>query len=336
MNLQLTCFVLVSALTTGYAVLDGFDLGVGVLYPILARNEDERSVLRTAIGPVWDGNEVWLITAGGALFAAFPPVYAMTFSGFYLVIMLVLFALIFRAVALEFRHREDRWPVIWDVAFFVGSLVPALLFGVATGNLIRGVPLSAEGDYAGTFGELLNPVSLLVGVTGLAMFVQHGAAWAAVKSEGALHARATRARSIAQAAFVALVAALTVVAGLTLKSHFHNVTHRPIGWVLVMLLAGGIVWGRWAMVRKRDRAAFLGSAASIVALVGLAAVGNYPALVPARGTPAATGLTVHTASASSLALKVMTVLLLVGLALAVVYTVWVYRTFKGKAHAGEY
>jgi cytochrome d ubiquinol oxidase subunit II len=163
MTLANIWFVLVAVLLTVYVILDGFDLGAGVLYPFVAKGDDEKSVIRAAIGPVWDGNEVWLLTGAGAIFAAFPMVYAMTFSGFYLAIMLVLFGLILRAVSLEFRHRDGSWSAVWDGAFFLGSLVPALLVGVALGNVIRGVPMDAQGNYIGTFWELLNPYSLLPG-----------------------------------------------------------------------------------------------------------------------------------------------------------------------------
>jgi cytochrome d ubiquinol oxidase subunit II len=185
MTLADVWFVLVAVLLTGYAVLDGFDLGAGVLYPFLGRTEEQKATIRSAIGPVWDGNEVFLVAGGGALFAAFPPVYAMTFSGFYLAIMLFLFGLIFRAVSMEFHHRDEKWARVWDAGFFVGSLLPALLAGVALGNVIRGVPLDANGDYTGTFLELLNPYSLLIGVTGRRASSSagpHGSGWPGTSS----------------------------------------------------------------------------------------------------------------------------------------------------------
>ena len=185
MTLQIIWFVLVGVLLTGYAVLDGFDLGVGALYPFIAKTEGEKAVLRTSIGPVWDANEVWLLTGGGALFAAFPPVYATVFSGFYLALYLVLFSLIFRAVSVEWRAKDPAWAKLWDWAFFGGSILPALLFGVAVGNLVRGVPLNVQGEYAGTFLTLLNPYALLIGVTLVAM-MSTGAASARTTLNGAL------------------------------------------------------------------------------------------------------------------------------------------------------
>lgn len=338
MDLQLTWFILVGVLIAGYAVLDGFDLGTGVLYPFLAKNEDERRALRAAIGPVWDGNEVWLITAGGALFAAFPPAYATTFSGFYPAIMLALFGLILRAVSLEFRHREESWHRLWDGAFFIGSLLPAVLFGVAVGNVVRGVPMNAAGDYTGSFLGLLNPFSLLVGATGLAMFLAHGAAWTALKTEGALHERAAKARSLLQLAFVVLVALTTVYTAVALSDRIHDSLGRVTGWLALILLVAGVAWARWEMVRKRDLGAFVASAAAIVGLVGLAAAGNYPDLVPARASAAATSLTVNGASSSSLTLKAMLIITFIGMPLVLAYTVFVYRTFRGKVDVkeGEY
>jgi cytochrome bd ubiquinol oxidase subunit II len=338
MSLQITWFALVAVLIAGYGMLDGFDLGIGVAYPYLARGQDERAALRASIGPVWDGNEVWLVTGGGALFAAFPPVYAMAFSGFYMAIMLVLLGLIMRAVALEFHHRDDGRSALWDAAFHVGSILPALLFGVAVGNVVRGVPLDAHGDYAGTFWQLLNPFSLMVGVTGLAMFVAHGAAWAALKTEGSLRRRSAILRSRAQLVFVALLALTTIYAAFETRDHVRNVVTRPAGWAMLLALAAGLVAARLAMRRGRDGIVFLASAAGIVALFGIAAVGNYPAIVPARGSAAGTSLTLTGASSSHLTLTVMLVITAVGMPIVVGYTVLIYRVFRGRitADAGEY
>ena len=186
-------FFLIFVLIAGYFVLDGFDLGIGVLYRALAKTEGERALVRRSIGPVWDGNEVWLLTAGGALFAAFPAAYATTFSGFYLAVMLVLFGLIVRAVSLEFRAHDKQWGRVWDACFTVGSFLPALLLGVALGNVIAGIPMAENGDYAGVpLLGLLSPFTLVTGLLGLAMCLSAGAAWAALKTqrESAVHARA--------------------------------------------------------------------------------------------------------------------------------------------------
>jgi cytochrome d ubiquinol oxidase subunit II len=208
MDLNTVWFLLIGVLLVGYAVLDGFDLGVGVLH-LFAKSDHERRVHLNAIGPVWDGNEVWLLTAGGAMFAAFPIVYATVFSGFYLAFMLLLFALIFRAVSLEFRGQFEnpRWRSFWDWAFGLGSLLPAVLYGVAIGNVIRGLPIGADGSLNVSLFALLNPYALLIGLFSLAMFVMHGAAFLAVRTEGELQERMARATVGAWTAFVVRIRA---------------------------------------------------------------------------------------------------------------------------------
>ncbi len=334
MDLQLTWFILITVLLTGYAVLDGFDLGVGVLYTFIGRNEGQRAALRTSIGPVWDGNEVWLITGGGALFAAFPPVYAMTFSGFYLAIMLVLFGLILRAVSLEFGHHDESWRSFWDVAFFLGSALPALLFGVAVGNVVRGVPLDAAGDYAGSFWGLLNPYALGAGVLGIVMLMAHGAAWTALKNDGVLRLRAHTALSGLHVAFLVALAGMTLYTALAVPERIENVLARPLGWLALAVLVVSIVWTRLTLRRKHDLQTFLAMASTIASIMAIVAVGNYPALIPARGTPAATSLTVSNAAASDHALAVMAIITCIGLPLVFSYTAWVYKTFKGRVHPG--
>ena len=209
---------------------------------------------------------------------------------------------------------------------------------MAVGNIVRGVPMNAAGDYTGSFLGLLNPFSLLVGVTGLAMFLAHGAAWAALKTEGVLHDRAAKARSLLHWAFVVLVVLTTVYTALAVSDRFHDSLGRVMGWLALILLVAGVAWARWEMLRKRDLGAFVASAAAIVGLVGLAAAGNYPDLVPARGSAAATSLTVSTASSSSLTLKVMLIITLIGMPLVLAYSVFVYRAFRGKVDVkeGEY
>jgi cytochrome d ubiquinol oxidase subunit II len=338
MDLQLTWFVLVAILLAGYAVLDGFDLGIGVLYPFVARNSGQKAMLRSAIGPVWDGNEVWLVTGAGALFAAFPPVYAMVFSGFYLAVMLILFGLIFRAVAIEMRSHDPGWGWFWDASFFGGSVVAAVLFGCALGNVVRGVPLDANGDYAGTFLQLLNPFALLVAVTGLLMIMTQGACWAALKIEGQLRLKAMVARSAIHWIFVAALAGLTLFSVFEIPERMQNVVSRPLGWLALAVLVAAIVTFRIAVARGADLIAFVGSSATIVALMGLAAIGNYPAIVPARGTPPATSLTVENASATDHALTVMLIIACIGLPIVLGYTTYVYRAFRGKVDpsAGGY
>ncbi len=336
MTLANIWFFLVAFLLTAYVILDGFDLGAGVLYPFIARSEDERGVVRASIGPVWDGNEVWLITGAGAIFAAFPMVYAMTFSGFYLAIMLVLFGLILRAVSLEFRHQDSAWSPVWDGAFFLGSFVPSLLVGVALGNVIRGVPMDAQGNYIGTFWELLNPYSLLVGVTGLFLLIQHGAAWLAIKSEGELHDRALRYRRVTFWICAVLAIATSAATILTVSRASDNVFGRPVGWLFLAVLVVGLLYTIWQMTKEGgELKSFIGSAIVIIGLAGIAAVGNFPDMVPARGTPAATSLTVERAASGHLTLLVMLILAVVFVPVVLIYTAVVYKTFWGKTKAGD-
>jgi len=336
MTLANIWFFLVAFLLTGYVILDGFDLGVGVLYPFVARTEDEKRVARASIGPVWDGNEVWLITGAGAVFAAFPMVYAMTFSGFYLAIMLVLFGLILRAVSLEFRHRDTSWRKVWDGAFFLGSLVPSILVGCALGNVIRGVPMDLRGDYTGTFLQLLNPYSLLVAVTGLFLIVTHGAAWLALKSDGELHARALRCRRITFWVFAVLAVATSAATILTVSRASDNVFGRPLGWFFLVVLALALLYTIWQMTKEGgELQSFLGSAVIIIGLAGIAAVGNFPEIVPARGTPPETSLTIARTASGHLTLLVMLIIALIGCPIVLAYTALVYKTFWGKTKAAD-
>jgi cytochrome d ubiquinol oxidase subunit II len=306
-----------------------------VLYPFLGRTEEDKSVIRASIGPIWDGNEVWLLTGAGAIFAAFPMVYAMTFSGFYLAIMLVLFGLILRAVSLEFRHRDSSWSGVWDGAFFLGSLVPALLVGVALGNVIRGVPMDAQGNYIGTFLELLNPYSLLVGVTGLFLLVQHGAAWLSVKSEGELHERVWRYRKVTFWICAVLAVATSLATILTVSRASDNVFGSVAGWLFLVVFLVGVLYTVWQLYKGGELKSFVGSAIIIVGLAGIAAVGNFPDMVPARGTPPATSLTVERASSEDLTLAVMLILAVIFVPVVLVYTALIYKTFWGKTKASE-
>jgi cytochrome bd ubiquinol oxidase subunit II len=336
MTLANIWFFLVAFLLTGYVILDGFDLGAGVLYPFLGRNEADRSVIRASIGPVWDGNEVWLLTGAGAIFAAFPMIYAMAFSGFYLAIMLVLFGLILRAVSLEFRHRDTSWARVWDGAFFLGSLVPSLLVGVALGNIIRGVPMDAQGNYIGSFWDLLNPYALLVGITGLCLIIQHGAAFLTVKTEGELHDRALKWRRISFLVCAVLAVATSVATIVWVSRASDNVFGRPAGWLFLVVFLLGVLYTLWQMMRPGgELRSFLGSAVIIIGLAGIAAVGNFPEMVPARGTPPETSLTVTNASSGHLTLLVMLIVTVVFCPIVLLYTAYIYRTFWGKTKATD-
>ncbi len=329
-------FLLVGVLLVGYAVLDGFDLGAGILHLGVARDDDERRLVLDSIGPVWDGNEVWLLTAGGALFAAFPPVYATVFSGFYVALILLLVALIFRAVALEFRSKEPspRWRAAWDVAFSIGSLLPALLFGVAIANVMRGLPLGADGEYRGGLIGLLDPFTLVVGLLAVAMFTVHGATWLTVKTEGDVQRRAHRAATYAWPVFLVLWVVATAAAWIWAPALFDNYGN-PLTWIAPAVFVVATLAFRWLLARPgREGRAFLLSAVSIAALIGIVGQGLYPDVVPSTGAGAS--LTVTNASSSDLTLTVMTIVALVGVPIVLAYTAWVYWSFRGKVRIDEH
>lgn len=329
MDLNTIWFLLVGVLIAGYAILDGFDLGAGVLH-LFTRDERERRLMMNAIGPVWDGNEVWLLTAGGALFAAFPPVYATVFSGFYLAFVLLLVALIVRAVSFEFRSKVDApgWRRRWDVAFGIASAVPALLFGVAVGNVLRGLELDASGVSTTLLG-LLNPYALLIGLLGLAMFVLHGATYLGLKTEGALQERMRRWASASWVAFIALYAVATVASYAVAPYLFERWFSNPLTWVFFAVLLASCLGGPAAIRSGRFGRGFVASAAATVSIIALAAEGMYPRLVPSRPDLAAS-LTIYNAASTPRTLTTMLIIALAGMPLVIVYTVLIYRAFRGK------
>ena len=330
MDLNTTWFLLIGFLLAGYAVLDGFDLGVGVLH-LFARDDRSRRIYMNAIGPVWDGNEVWLLAGGGALFAAFPIVYATVFSGLYLAVMLLLFALIFRAVSLEFRSQVDSraWQRFWDWAFGLGSLVPAVLYGVVMGNVLRGLPVDADGALNVSFLALLNPYSLLIGAFSLLTFVMHGAAFLSLKTEGDLQERMARSTIGAWMAVVVLCPAATVATFFTAPFLLDGTVSSPIFWILFAVLLGAGVSIPVAVHGKQFTRGFLASAAAIVSIIGLMALSLYPRMVPSS-TDLANSLTIYNASSTPRTLTVTLVIALVGMPLVVGYTAWVYKIFAGK------
>ena len=328
--LQIAWFLLVGVLLAGYAILDGFDLGVGIL-SLTRRDPDDRRIMINAIAPVWDGNEVWLVTGGGALFAAFPAVYATAFSSMYLAVMFLLVALIARAVSMEFRGKVDspRWRSAWDLAFGLGSLLMTLLLGVAFGNILRGLPLDATGRFGGSFLGLLNPYALLVGLTGVAMFTCHGALFVAGKSEGDLAAGMRRWAARGWVAWVALWAATTAATPWLAEHLYLSAVGRRLVWVAFAVLVLALVCIPIALRAGRLLTAFLASSLAVLATFGLVGASIYPRLIPAR--PAlADSLTIANASSSERTLLTMLVIALLGMPFVIGYTVVIYRVFRGK------
>ena len=326
-------YFLIFLLIAGYFVLDGFDLGAGVLYPFLAKDDRERALIKRSIGPVWDGNEVWLLTAGGALFAAFAPAYATTFSGFYLAIMLVLFGLILRAAALELSAHDKDWSGLWNICFFIGSLLPALLTGVAVGNIYAGIPMDAGGNYAGVpLLGLVTPFTLLTGLLGLAMFCAAGAAWIASKApEGsALHARARAMRFIMQIAVIVLFVALSL-AGHFLIAPEMDPSLGAVRWIcaglFVLAMVAASVFGT---LQGSDLKSFIAQSVAAVALVFLLATSMFPNLVVASIGSVGPSLTIANSAAGDTTLFWMTGIACIGVPLVLIYHVFIYRTFRGR------
>ncbi len=329
MDLHTIWFLLVGVLLTGYAILDGFDLGVGALH-LLARKDEHRRILLNSIGPVWDGNEVWLVTGGGALFAAFPIVYATVFSGFYLAMILLLFALIFRAVSIEFRGKQEspRWRNGWDAGFSVGSVAAALLLGVAFGNVLEGIPLDPAGEFVGSFFTLLQPYALLIGVTTVALFTMHGALYLTLKTEGELQAAVRGWARNAIVAFSVCYVAPTVVTILHVPRMWEGIASRPLLFVVPVLTLLAVVCIPRAALLGKDGRAFAASCVAIAGLLATAGIGMYPNLVAA--TNPARALTIHNAASSPKTLTIMLIIAGIGMPLVLAYTIGIYRTFRGK------
>ena len=334
MDLNGTWFILVAAMIVVYAVLDGFDLGVGAL-SLLSSDPEERRLHMAAIAPVWDGNEVWLLAGGGALFAAFPVVYATVFSAFYLAVVLLVFFLILRAVSIEFRGAvaSPAWRRGWDLAFGVGSLGPAVLFGVAVGNVLRGLPIDASGAFTGSFLGLLNPYALLVGAVCLAMFTTHGAIYLAMKTGGTLGKRMARLAPRLWVAWVALYVVASVATLFVAPHLFAGVFREWAFWVLLPALIVSLVAVPIAVHAGRLGLAFAASSAAIATSTGLGGVSLWPWLVPSS-TNVLYSLDAYNSASTPRTLTVMLVIVAIGVPLVAAYTVFIYRVFKGKAGAG--
>lgn len=360
-TLRIIWWVLLGVLLIGFAAMDGFDLGVGTLLPFIGKTDIERRVIINTIGPVWEGNQVWLILGGGAIFAAWPPLYAVSFSGFYLAMFAILFALILRPVGFKFRSKRDSvaWRTGWDWALFIGGFVPSLIFGVAVGNVLQGMPFRFNDDlqifYDGTFFGLLNPFALLCGVISLTMLIMHGSAWLVLKTTGVVQARARAYGSVA----ALLTSVLYVVAGviswywvsgykitsavvtggpsnplrkaveLDHGAWFVNYMNYP---VLLIAPALGILGPLLLFVlfrSKREVAPLLIGKLSIFGIISSVGVSMFPFILPSSADPRSS-LTVWDASSSHMTLFIMLVVTLIFLPLIVAYTSWVYKVLWGK------
>ncbi|MBB5173386.1 cytochrome d ubiquinol oxidase subunit II [Texcoconibacillus texcoconensis] len=332
MDLHLIWFLLLAILFVGYAILDGFDLGIGVLFYNLGKTENEKRTLINSIGPVWDGNEVWLLTGGGALFAAFPFVYATVFSGFYLAMMIVLFGLIFRAVGIEYYFKcEDDPPMqrLMGKMFMIGSLIPALLFGVAMGNLVLGIPLDAEQNYVGTFFELLHPYALILGVIGLIGFLLQGASYTILKTEGDLQQRAIKLTKTFNVTLLLAWVVGTIATFIFVPHMFDNYLAQPVLFVIPILSVVAMLMVPGMVGAQRFKAAFITTSLIVATKFITLAAGLFPNLVVASDPTQS--LTIYNASSSDYTLTVMLVIALIGMPIVIGYTSFVYYMFRGKA-----
>ncbi len=328
--LQTIWFLLWGILWAVYFMLDGFDLGLGTLMPVLAKSDLDRRVIYRAMGPYWDGNEVWLITAGGVTFAAFPATYAVMFSGLYSALMLILFALILRGVSFAFRDEYDSplWRKVWDGCLNIGSFLPALLFGVAFANIFRGLPLDAEGIFRGTLFTLLNPYGIAGGLLFLLLFCQHGALWLAVKATGELEERAGKmAKRIWPWLFI--MAAIFLLATQRVTNLYDNYLANPVLFVIPAVAVAALILMRVYMKKGAWWRAWFASSAAIVTVTLFGVVGLYPNLLPSSIDPAFS-LTAFNSSSSPLTLKIMLAVALTFVPVVVAYQTWVHFLFREK------
>jgi cytochrome d ubiquinol oxidase subunit II len=333
--LETIWFLLWGVLWAVYFVLDGYDLGIGTLVPFLGKSDTDRRVMFNAMGPFWDGNEVWLITAGGVTFAAFPKAYAVMFSGLYTPLMLLLFALIVRGVSLEFRHQVDSpaWRKVWDWGATIGSFVPALLLGVAFANIFMGLPLDENGVFQGNLLTLLNPYGLAGGVLFVLLFVMHGALWLTIKSEGDLQQRAANLARKLWPVLVALIGVFVVLTAIY-TNLLANYLLNPLMLVLLAIPVLALVLLRQQIGKEQWWSAWGLSAAIIAGLTLFGVVGLYPALLPSSISPDYS-ITITNAASSTLTLSIMLGVTLVFIPIVAAYQFWLYRTFAHKVTEKE-
>jgi cytochrome d ubiquinol oxidase subunit II len=334
-DLNTVWFALVGVLFIGYAILDGFDLGVGALH-LFTKGDTERRIMLNAIGPVWDGNEVWLVTGGGALFAAFPEVYATSFSGFYLAMMMLLAGLIFRAIAIEFRSKQPMkwWRQLWDISFSVSSIISSLLIGVALGNIAWGIPLDMEKEFIGSFPGLLHPYALLVGLTTVALFAMHGAIYLVMKTEGALQARIRPWINQTIVIFMIFYAGTTLATLIYVPHMTTNLKAFPALFIIPVLNLLAILNIPREIHHKRDSRAFVSSCAAMAALLVLFGLGVYPNLIISNPMTI-NSLTIYNAASSLKTLNIMLIMALLGMPLVIAYTISIYWIFRGKVKLDE-
>ncbi|MDP1529168.1 cytochrome d ubiquinol oxidase subunit II [Rhodoferax sp.] len=362
-TLKVIWWLLVGILLVGFAIMDGHDMGVGTLLPFVGRSDLERRVVINTVGPHWDGNQVWFITGGGAIFAAWPLVYATAFSGFYWAMLLVLWALFFRPVGFDYRSKihNSTWRSVWDWGLFIGGFVPPVIFGVAFGNLLQGVPFQFDAylmsTYTGSFWQLLNPFALLAGVVSSAMITLQGGSYLAHRTEGLIQARAIKgaigAAVVMVLAFVAAGFWLQAIEGYRITSVINasalpdplnktvvreagawmvNYGYQPLMWALPALGVLGALSSAWLLSRRHTLSAFVASSSAVVGVIGTAGASMFPFVMPSSSMPSAS-LTVWDSVSSHLTLGIMFWATMLFMPLIVIYTSWAYRVMRGKVTA---
>jgi cytochrome d ubiquinol oxidase subunit II len=330
MELQAVWFLLWGLLWALFFITDGFDFGIGTLLPFLAKNDNEKRMMINAIGPLWDGNEVWLVTAGGVTFAAFPQVYAVMFSSLYSVLMLILFSLILRGVSFEFRGQVESpaWKRVWDGCIFIGSFAPALFFGVIFANIFKGIPVDGNGVYHGSLFMLLNPYGTAGGALFVLLFLLHGSLWAAIKTEGDLHNRAVKfAKGVWP--LLLLVALIFLVATWFATPLFGNYVAHPALLLVVLISVAALFAVRLFLGKERYFKAWFASALTIIGITFFGVIGLFPNMIPSSIDPGYS-LTAFNSSSSPLTLKIMLVVALIFVPIVLLYQAWTYNLFRGK------
>jgi cytochrome bd ubiquinol oxidase subunit II len=334
MRFQVFWFILWGILWTAYFMLDGFDLGAGMLYGFMGKNEQEKRTIINTIAPVWDGNEVWLITAGAATFAAFPIMYALMFSYLYSAILIILFALIFRGVAFGFRSKNEseHWKKSWDHAIFFGSFIPSLFFGVAFGNIFQGLPMDAEG-YHGSLFALLNPYGLVTGALFVVLFFVHGALWLVMKTEGDITGRIMRVAGRAW-----FILALTIILFLFDTAFatrlYDNYLTMPVLFIIPALAFASLFAIKIFILKKQTHKAFYSSCLLIITVMFTGIIGLYPNLIPSN-IDSKYNLTIFNSSSSIYTLKIMTIVALLFVPVVIAYQIWKYRIFRHRVSPSE-
>jgi cytochrome d ubiquinol oxidase subunit II len=360
-TLKLIWWLFVGVLLVGFAITDGFDLGIGALLPFIGKNDDERRVIINSVGATWEGNQVWFVTAGGAIFAAWPIVYATAFSGFYIALMLTLFALFFRPVGFDYRSKvaDPRWRSAWDWGLFAGGFVPALIFGVAFGNLLQGVPFSFDNDvrvtYTGSFWQLLNPFGLLAGVVSLSMLLMHGSIYLQIRTEGVIAERARRATRITGALFILtfILAGIWIMNGIdgyrivsmlpanaasvpldktverAAGAWLNNYHNYPLLWLAPILGIAGALLAIISSGAKKTITAFIASSVMLAGVIFTAGIAMFPFIMPSSSDPRSS-LTIWDSVSSHMTLQIMFWVVLIFLPIVLAYTSWVYSVLRGK------